>query len=85
MKIKIHIARVLLEGLPITSAQGGQVRKVVESELARMPATGGLSEALHHATPQVRAPEFGLTPANTAATIGQQIANSVYSGISNAK
>ncbi len=85
MKIDVYIDRLLLEGLPITSAQGAQVQAAVEKELARMLAAGGLSEHLRKggATRAVRAGGVRFSKAQEPATLGQSIARAVHQGIGN--
>jgi hypothetical protein len=58
MRISVHIERLILEGLPVTSPQGHQVQAAVESELVRLLATADLLRELHAggAVPEVRVP-----------------------------
>ena len=46
MTIHVHIERLVLDGLPVTHAQGPQVRAAVEAELARWLAERGLAPGL---------------------------------------
>ena len=36
MRINVHIERLILDGLPVTSLQGPEVGAAVETELARL-------------------------------------------------
>lgn len=83
MKINVHIERLILDGLPVTSHQGPQVQAAVERELARLLVADGLSDELRTgaAVPQVRAGGFELAKGNHPTRLGQQVARSVYGGI----
>ncbi|MEA2165509.1 MAG: hypothetical protein QOK37_3636 [Thermoanaerobaculia bacterium] len=80
MTIRIHIERLILEGLPLGHHEGPLVQAAVEAELARLmgagapPPSGG-------ATARVKAPAISLTPNNSPTRLGQQIARSVHGGI----
>ncbi len=80
--IKVHIERLVLDGLPVTRAQGPLVQAAVEAELSRLLGEGGLGLELAAggAVPSVRADginSVGKSPAQ----IGRQIARSVYGGM----
>ena len=45
MNIKLHIERLVLDGLPVTRSQGPLVQAAMEAELARLMAEGGLAGA----------------------------------------
>lgn len=83
MKINVHIERLILDGLPVTSAQGPQVQGALEKELARLLVGGGLSEELRGgiAVPRMRAGTLQLTAHNHPAGLGHGIARAVYGGI----
>jgi hypothetical protein len=87
MKIELHIDRLVLEGLPLSAAQGALVQRAVEAELARLLAEGGLSESWHlgGAVPVVRGSALSLAPRGDPAQLGAQIAQSVYSGLNPAR
>ena len=42
MKIRVHIERVVVEGLPLERRQAAEVRAAIESELARLMSAGEL-------------------------------------------
>jgi hypothetical protein len=86
MNIKLHIDRLILEGLPVSATDGKTVRGAVESELTRLLTSGGVSESLHAgAIPQVRANGLQYSPHAGPEQLGRQIANSLYGGIGKAK
>ena len=82
MSIKLHIERLVLDGLPVTRSQGPMVQAAVESELARLLAEGGLAQELATggAVPSVRADTI-CSAERSPARIGRQIAGAVYGGI----
>ncbi len=82
MNINVSIERLVLDGLPVSSAQGSLLGATVETELARLLATGGLEMGLQSggAWPSVPVSVIQLT-ASKPAQLGQQIAQAVYGGI----
>lgn len=85
MNINLHIERLILDGLPIESHQAPHVQAAVEAELTRLLTENGLSPHLKtgRALHSLKANEIQLTPGNSLAQMGAQIAQSVYSGIGN--
>lgn len=83
MKLNIHIECMVLDGLPVTRAQGPRVQKAVERELTRLLGAGGLSRDLRAggAVPDVRAGGFEVAQHNHSDGLGKQIARAVYGGI----
>ena len=83
MTIRVHIERLVLDGLPLTQAQGAQVREAVESELAHRLAEGGLATGLAQggAVPSVRAPSIALSADARPQAIGKQIGGAIHGGI----
>ena len=83
MKIEVHIERLVLDGLPVTAAEGPRVRAAVEGELARMLAAGSVSRELISggAVPRVDAPGMSIGPRERPDAIGRAVARSVHAGI----
>lgn len=82
MKIVVHIERLVLDGLLVTSAQGAHVGAALERELARLlAADAGVRRLQGGAVPRVGAPAIALAQQPRPAEIGRQIAQSVYTGI----
>jgi tRNA threonylcarbamoyladenosine modification (KEOPS) complex Pcc1 subunit len=86
MNINLHIERLILDGLPLEARDSAALRAAVEGELARLLSqnadisnwrTGG-------ATPSVSAAAIQLAGQSNPMQIGQQIAGSIYGGISKA-
>ncbi len=86
MNIELHIERLVLDGLPIEHSQGPLVQAAVEAELTRLLAENGLASQLQSggALPHLNANAIQLPPGGRPAQLGQQIAQSVYGGMSNA-
>lgn len=82
MNIKLHIDRLVLDGVNIASGQRHLLQAGVETELARLLTDGGLSPSLAQGTavPQISTAGIQLID-NNPAQIGQHIAQSVYRGI----
>ena len=83
MNIKLHIERLVLDGLNVGPGQGVQVKAAVEAELARLLTSGGVSEALQSggAFYQVRTGGVEVAAEGSPARLGHQIAHAVYGGI----
>jgi hypothetical protein len=87
MLINVHIDQLILEGLPLTQTQGGLVQAAVEAELTRLLAQRGLALSLQTGgmLPNVYTDRMQLKADSTPTQVGQQIAQSVYGGIGEAK
>jgi hypothetical protein len=85
MKVVVHIERLVLEGLPVSYAQGAQVRVALARELSAMLA-GGLAPELRAgcALPQVSVPQMAFAATDPPAAIGRAIARSVHGRIGDA-
>lgn len=80
MKLRLHIDRLILEGLDVP--HGGQgVRVAVEQELTRLIGEGGLPPQ-SIATPVVRAPQINVT---TPSNLGPAIGRAVWGGLGSGK
>jgi hypothetical protein len=83
MKIKLHIDRLILDGLPLERRHRPHVQAAVEEELTRLLAAHGLGREWQSGgtVPRIRAPSFQLANANPPSRLGQQIAGSIYGSI----
>lgn len=83
MNIKLHVERLILDGLPVANAERPLLQAAVEAELARLLAEGGLSPALQGggARPSLRAGGIELQGEGNPANLGAQIAGAVYEGM----
>lgn len=84
MNINVHIERLILDGLPVHRTQAPLVQAAVEAELARLLTTGGMSGdlAAGGAVPTVSAGSMNISTESQPASLGNQIAQAVYGGIS---
>lgn len=82
MNIKLHIERLVLDGVNIAPGQHHVLQASVETELTRLLTDGGLSLSLAQGTalPHISTGGIQLTN-NNPTQIGQHIAQSVYGGI----
>jgi hypothetical protein len=82
MTIRVHIDRLVLEGMTVQRHEGPAVQKAVEKELARLLAEGGLSADLASggAYPDVQAGNMNTTGRGPS-KIGKEIARAVYGRI----
>ena len=82
MKIRVHIERVVLDGLPVTRAEGARIQTAIETELTRMLVAGGLPHHFRNggAVARVTGPQFHFVATDRAATIGRNIARSLHGG-----
>ncbi len=80
--IKVHIERLVLEGLPVEPRHGPQIQAAVEAELSRLMSEGGLAPELASggAVPSVQANGINSV-GGSPAQIGRQIAKAVYGGM----
>ncbi len=83
MKISVHIERLILEGLSVTTLEGPQVRRAVEGELTRLLAAGGLSQELRSAgaIPRLKAGTLSLPKESHPTKLGKDIARAVNQGM----
>ena len=81
MNINIHIERLILDGLPVTSNQGALVQAAVETELTHLLTEQSLSRSSAGAVPRLSAGAIQLTQDSKPAQLGQQIARSIHGGL----
>lgn len=89
-EIRLHIERLVVEGLDIPPAQGRAFRAAVEAELVALLTRGGVAASLTgsglggsvplgHATPDL--PPATVRFPGAPAAAGRQVARAVYSRI----
>lgn len=83
MNIRLHIERLVLDGLPVTYTQGPRVKAAIEAELGRLLSERGINSELAAggALPRVAAPDARMPRDASPAQLGTQIAQSVFTGI----
>jgi hypothetical protein len=84
MNINLHIERLVLEGLPLTRAQGPVVQRAVELELTRLFAVAGIGAGLRSGgmIPRATGDAMQFERETTPRQLGTQIAQSVHGGLS---
>ena len=84
MDIKVHIERLILDGVSVPHHQRPVLQATVEGELSRLLGEGGLAAALQSggALPSVKGHSIQLASDSNPTQLGQQIAQAVYGGLS---
>ena len=83
MNIRLHIDRLVIEGIDVAHASRAALRSAIETELARQIAAGGISPSLAGgiAVPNVSAPEITVPHGAKPAHLGGAIAGAIYGGV----
>lgn len=81
--VRLHIERLILDGLPVKPAQASAIREAVEVELTRLltESSLGANWQTGGAVHSVQADAIQVTRGSGPAQIGTQIAQAVHSGI----
>ena len=83
MSISLHIERLILDDVGIKSQQQKNLKAAIVSELERQlvsQGTGAMMQLHHHQS--LRGRSMLVENGSRPTTIGQQIGNAVYKGIS---
>ena len=83
MNIRVHIERLILDGLNVSAAEGVNVQSAVEAELAQLVEIGGLAPELMTGANLATMPagNLSLGREQNGTLLGEQIARSVYEGV----
>ena len=83
MNINVNIERLILDGVSVPHAERPLLQAVVEAELARLLADGGLAPNLvaGGAVPRVDAGNMEIDNTGNYTQMGQDIAQAVYRGM----
>ena len=84
MRINLHIERLILDGVPLDARNRALLQAAVQEELVRLLTEGDASWQYGGAVPSVRADAIRITPQNTPAQLGAEIAGSIYGSIDKA-
>jgi hypothetical protein len=81
--IRLHIERLVLDGVDVASSDSSKVRAAMEHELSRLIADHGLSPEMRTGgtMPSVKGGDIRLQPGAAPAKLGRQVAAGVYGGI----
>jgi hypothetical protein len=83
MNVRVHIERLVLDGVTLAPAQGPLLAAAVEGELTRLLGEGGIAPCLlpGGAMTHIRAGAADLAGVTEPAPLGERIARAVYGGI----
>jgi hypothetical protein len=83
MTIRLHIERLVLDGLPLAEASLPHVQAAVESRLTELLARGGLGVGLtgSQVVRSLRGGDVHVTAGLDDAGLGREIAGALYGGI----
>ena len=84
MNIRVHIERLVLDGVPVAAGQEAMLQAAVEAELARLLVEGGTLPMARTggAVPVVSGSTITLAQGADATQVGLGVARAVYGGIS---
>jgi hypothetical protein len=82
MNINLHIERLMLDGLSITSGDAALVQTAVESELRRLLTSSLFAPASSFAEARVAGGEIRLRPGVSPRDLGVQIGRSLFASLS---
>lgn len=81
MNIHLHIERVVLDGLPVSSAQARSLKASISAELGRLLQAAPLSSPRSEAVPYVRGADLTLGRGDSPSRLGASIAAAVDNGV----
>ena len=86
MTVKVHIERLVLEGLPLAPGDSAAVGASLEADLTSLIAAGGLAGQIRNgaAVPRLRGTDLQVAPGSSS-RLGKHIAGSVYGALGGAK
>lgn len=83
MNVRLHIERLVLEGIAVTHADRTRLQAAIEGELQRLIGEGGVSGGLSGgmAVPSIRGEDMRVEAAGGPADLGRRIAGALYGGL----
>jgi hypothetical protein len=83
MNVRLHIDRLVLDGVAVRAGDRARLQAAVEAELTRLVQGGGIAPELARGggLPSLAAPQITVAPRATAAQLGTSIAGAVYGSI----
>ena len=87
MTVRIHIERLVLDGMPMTAGESRRVQAAVQHELARLVTLDGLRPETRTGAvmPTAKGSAFNPPRGAGAKELGRHIAQSVHGGIGGTK
>ena len=83
MNVRLHIDRLVLDGIAVPEAARPELREAVERELARLIGEGGVSASFETGTawPAVDGGDIRIDRGASADDLGTRIAGALYGGL----
>ncbi len=82
MRVHLHIDRLILDGLPVSAAQGASLQAALSIELGRLLTAEPWSGSLHNeAVPHLRGGPFAPSHNDSPRQLGNKIAQAVHGGV----
>lgn len=88
MDVRLHIERLVLDGIAVTPSERASLTDAVQAELSRLVTAGGVSDAVAGGFAVPSLPAATMTAAGlpfNAREFGRDVARAVYSGIGRAE
>lgn len=83
MTIRLHIERLVIDGLPLEAEHGPVVQAAVEAELTRLLAEGTLAPDLRQggARAHARGADLSFSPTPAPDALGRQIGTAIHQSL----
>jgi hypothetical protein len=83
MNVRLHIERLVFDGVPVSEASLPQVQAAIEQQLTGLIADRGLAAGLmaNQTVPLIDGGELRLSADGGDAVLGRRIASALYEGI----
>ena len=82
MNLSLHIERLVLDGLPVTSSNSALLQAAVEAELGRLLANGLIALPASSTQARVMGKEIQIRPEINVRDLGGEIGRSVFASLS---
>lgn len=83
MNVRLHIERLVLEGIAVSHADRPRLQATIERELQRLIGESGVSGGLSSAgaVPSIRGEDMRVDATEGPAELGRHIAGALYGGL----
>jgi hypothetical protein len=83
MNINLHIEHLILDGLPLNTADSATVQAALQTELTHLLTENGLAPGLQHrdALTGLRTPDVRLSPNPAPDSVGRDIGAAIHEGL----
>ena len=79
--VRLHIERLVLEGVPVTQAQAPDIQAAIESELVQLLSSRDLSGISASASGRISAGQLNVSRKINSERFGRQIARKIHHGL----